>query len=213
MVGDRESGSDVPIINNPPEKIITDPNSGDDSKNNGTDEHPELSTQSPMPDMAEWDHSLPLSFGLMLRHNLTDRWGIEAGITYSYLASRQIISAVEKRQQLHYLGIPVAVTYTPLRTGSFDFYLRAGGAADFNIAGRTSLTVDSATPQFMHFAQKGIQWSVSANLGIMYNITPVVGFYLEPGVSHYFPLSNQPVSYWKEHPTNFNFRVGIRTNF
>ena len=166
-----------------------------------------------MAEVSQWDHSLPLSFGFMVRKNLTDRWGLEIGVTYSYLASKQETSSVLKKQQLHYLGVPVAVTYTPFRAGAFDFYGRAGGAADFNIAGRTSLQYGGSNPQITRFTKEGVQWSVSANLGVMYNISPVVGIYFEPGVSHRFEFSNQPESYWKEHPTSFNMQVGVRTNF
>ncbi|MDR0954939.1 MAG: PorT family protein [Rikenellaceae bacterium] len=178
------------------------------------DYHPASSNaELPMAEVAPWNHALPLSFGFMLRRNLTDRWGIETGITYSYLASKQTTSTLERRQQLHYLGIPVAITYTPLRTSSFDIYLRAGGAADFNIAGRSSLTSGSSQPEVQHFTQKGVQWSLAANVGVMYNLSPAVGLYFEPGVSHYFPFSSQLDSYWKENPTSVNLKVGVRTSF
>ncbi|MDR0954425.1 MAG: PorT family protein [Rikenellaceae bacterium] len=177
------------------------------------DYHGYSNAELPMAEVAPWNHALPLSFGFMLRRNLTDRWGIETGITYSYLASKQTTSTLQRRQQLHYLGIPVAVTYTPLRTNSFDFYLRAGGAADFNIAGRSSLKAASAQPEVQHFTQKGVQWSLAANVGVMYNLTPAVGLYFEPGVSHYFPFSSQLDSYWKENPTSVNLKVGVRTSF
>lgn len=163
-------------------------------------------------EVGEWDHDFPLTFGLMVRRNLNDRWGVELGLTYSYLSSKQELSA-KMKQKLHYLGVPVAVTYTPLRLKNFDIYARAGGAADFNVSGRKSIYIDGGQTQHNSFTKSGVQWSVSGNLGFMYNISPSVGIYAEPGVSHYFKFSNQPESYWKEHPTNFNFKVGVRTTF
>ena len=47
----------------------------------------------------------------------------------------------------------------------------------------------------------------------MYNVSPTVGFYFEPGVGYYFENTHQAESYWTENPWNFNMRLGIRTNF
>lgn len=165
-------------------------------------------------------HRLPLTFGLTVRKSLSKRWGIETGLTYSYLTSKAELDATfryEKKQQLHYLGVPVALTFTAYRTKNFEIYGRAGGAMDFNIGAKvTSKIIGSdnrITTDTEKFTAKGIQWSTSANVGVMYNISPVVGFYFEPGVSYYFKNSQQPDSYWKENPTNFNMKLGVRTTF
>lgn len=161
---------------------------------------------------SQWDHNLPLTFGFSVRKGLGRDLGVEIGLTYSYLSSKAEISEVKAKQQLHYLGVPVALTYTPFRLDNFDIYGRVGGAFDFNIAGRQKLESMGETTT-TRFTKSGVQWSVSANVGVMYNLSRNVGVYLEPGVSHYFEFSNQPDSYWKEHPTNFNLKVGVRTTF
>ncbi len=164
-------------------------------------------------EVAEWEHARPIGGGFRLRRGLTERWGVEAGLQYTYLSSKQQTSNVLRRQELHYLGIPLAVTFTPLRTRSFELYARAGGAADLNIAGRTRLKTNGVQAPVQRFTAGGIQWSASANLGAMVRITPALGLYLEPGVSHRFEFSGQPESYWKEHPTAFEVQVGIRADF
>ncbi|MCD8186439.1 MAG: PorT family protein, partial [Rikenellaceae bacterium] len=162
-------------------------------------------------EMADWDHSLPLTFGFSFRKILPHRLGVEVGITYSYLYSKAENSSTKWKQQLHYLGVPVSLTYSPFQVNNWEFYGRIGGAADFNIAGRQRLENGGTTSK--SFTHKGVQWSVSANVGAMYNINERVGIYVEPGVGHYFEFSNQPASYWQEHPTNFNLKFGVRTNF
>ena len=164
---------------------------------------------------SDWKHSIPLTFGFSVRKQLIGNWGIESGINYSFLSSKSETSSVEVKQQLHYLGVPLSVTYTPWRNNKFELYGRLGGAADFNIAGRHKVTYrgENDNVKKTNFNAEGVQWSVSANVGITYRLGPAMGIYFEPGVSHYFENSNQPDSYWKEHPTNFNMKIGVRTNF
>ena len=175
-------------------------------------------------EQSEWDHRMPLTFGLSVRKTLGEKWGVEAGLSYSYLSSKSALStgnsSYNLKQQLHYLGVPVAVTFTPFRTSNLEFYGRLGGAVDFNIAGRQQRLSNlngkdayDSRPETFRFTTSTPQWSASANIGIMYNITPVIGIYLEPGVSHYFESDDQPESYWKKHPTNFNMKIGVRTTF
>ena len=162
----------------------------------------------------DWKHDMPLTFGFMVRRNLSAQWGVETGVTYTFLSSKRSTSAIVWKQQLHYVGIPVAATYTPIRTPDFDIYGRIGGAADFHVAGRKRADYSEGNVhEIQRFTTNEIQWSASANVGIMYNLSPQFGIYFEPGVSRYFESSGQPNSYWKEHSTNFNLKVGIRTNF
>lgn len=164
-------------------------------------------------EVAGWEHARPLGAGVRLRRGLTERLGVETGFNYTFLASKQETSAVQKKQELHYLGIPVALTYTPLRTRSFELYGRVGGAADFNIAGRTRLTTNGVNAPSERLTNRGVQWSLSANAGAMYRLTPSLGIYVEPGVSHRFEFAGQPDSYWKEHPTAFDLQIGFRADF
>jgi hypothetical protein len=173
---------------------------------------------------ASWNHQAPLTFGLSARKNLSERWGVELGLTYTYLLSKSSLSTATSRydirQQLHYLGVPLSVAYTPLRRGNFELYGRIGGAVDFNIGGKRTehslLNGASAfanVPTITRFTTNLPQWSVAARLGMMYKVSPTLGIYLEPGVGHYFRNSDQPESYWTDHPTHFNFQVGVRTAF
>jgi opacity protein-like surface antigen len=171
-----------------------------------------------------WNHQTPLAFGLSARKNLTDRWGVELGLTYTYLSSKASVSTgnsrYDRKQQLHYLGVPLSVSYTPLRRGNFELYGRAGGAIDLNIAGRRSETTllngtgnFESTPVVTRFTEKTPQWSVMARVGVMYKFSPALGVYLEPGVAHYFDNGGAYESYWTDHPTQFNLQVGVRTMF
>lgn len=173
---------------------------------------------------ASWSHQAPLAFGLAARRNLSERWGVELGLTYTYLSSKATLSTdlgrYDTRQQLHYLGVPLSLTYTPLRRGNFELYGKVGGAVDLNIAGKRTETsllagqdTPSSPPTVSRFTADSPQWSVAARLGLMYRISPSAGVYVEPGIGYYFENTDQYESYWTNHPTQFNLQVGVRTTF
>jgi len=57
-------------------------------------------------------HSPPVSFGLVVRKNLGNVWGIESGLLYTYLLSTfesQGTQRSEAKLHLHYVGIPLNV--------------------------------------------------------------------------------------------------------
>lgn len=169
----------------------------------------------------DYTHNMPLSFGISFRKNFSDRWGVESGIVYSYLYSKASISSAfiersKRRQQAHYLGIPVSVVYSIWRSPNLEVYVKGGGTVDFNIHTRVKdeFTANgTTTSRSDSFNAGGVQWSVAANAGIMYNISPIFGVYLEPGISYYFSEDRQPYTFWQENPTNFNLKIGFRTNF
>jgi hypothetical protein len=109
------------------------------------------------------------------------------------------------------------MTYTPLRRSDVELYGKVGGSIGFNIAGKRTETplLDGTyqTPIVTRFTSDTPQWAATAHVGLMYKITPSLGIYLEPGVSHFFDMSKQPESFWHDRPTNFNLQVGVRTTF
>ncbi|MDD6112118.1 MAG: RNA polymerase, partial [Prevotellaceae bacterium] len=45
-----------------------------------------------------------------------------------------------------------------------------------------------------------------------YNLTPTLGIYLEPGVSHHFNNHSDIQNIYKDKPWNFNLNFGFRLN-
>ncbi|MCC8089472.1 MAG: PorT family protein [Rikenellaceae bacterium] len=166
-----------------------------------------------------YDHSMPISAGAVVRKLLNDKWGVETGISYTFLHSKaetENYINYKIKQSAHYIGVPLSVTYSILKRPSFELYAKAGGEANFNVRTHVKHEFSGSglqEPYTENFSANGIQWSVSGNIGIMYNISPVFGIYFEPGYSHFFSNSRQPDTYWQDHPDNFNMRIGFRTNF
>ena len=60
-------------------------------------------------------HRFPISVGVNVKKRLTDRWGIETGLVYSYLESSGDLDAeytYRYKQKIHYLGIPLNLSYS-----------------------------------------------------------------------------------------------------
>jgi len=177
------------------------------------------SPSSPVVESTNYKHNIPISTGIMARKSLSDKWGIETGLSYTYLYSKAELDNYINytiKQSAHYIGIPLAVTYSIFRRGNFELYAKAGGEINLNVNTRLKHDFSQNTvirPYTESYNAKGVLWSVSANAGAMYKITPVFGIYFEPGYSYFFTNDKHPETYWQEHPDNFNMRIGFRTNF
>lgn len=166
------------------------------------------------------DHRLPVSVGLNVRKYLTPRLGVETGLVYSYLRSQAQIEGAfgyQYTQKVHYLGIPLSLTYSVLDRKRLDFYFIGGvmvekaisatGQVDvFNGATRVS----SATNRL---SANGVLGSVHVGTGFGYNFIDRMGLYVEPSVNYYFRNDNQPITYRTANRWNINIRMGLRYNF
>ena len=166
------------------------------------------------------DHRLPISVGLNVRKYLTPRLGVETGLVYSYLRSQAQIEGAfgyQYTQKVHYLGIPLSLTYSVLDRKRLDFYFIGGvmvekaisatGQVDvFNGATRVS----SATNRL---SANGVLGSVHVGTGFGYNFVDRLGLYVEPSVNYYFRNDNQPITYRTANRWNINIRMGLRYNF
>lgn len=163
-------------------------------------------------------HYMPLNVGLSLSIPLGERVSINTGINYSYLfsSSTQSFSAGGENRttrELHYIGIPLGVSYKFFSKKGFDLYVYGGGAVDKAVAWREVHHFSNATDrskQVLNRSVKGVQLSVTASAGMSYNINQTLSVYLEPGVSYYFERKHQPTTYWTAYPTNFSVRLGVR---
>ena len=184
-----------------------------------TDENGTPTTPPPghIPEAFSLRHRLPLNVGLSLAVPLTDRLSLVTGINYSYLYSsgqqQFIASQVAATRELHYLGIPLGLSYTFYRTGRFGFYVQGSGMIEKAVACRETLRI--TTPQDQNFERynnriDGVQWSVGVTAGVDFAFTDHIALYLEPGASYYFRAPSQPENYRTAHPLHFAFRIGLR---
>lgn len=157
-------------------------------------------------------HYQPVGFGLTFDYPLTNRLSLTSGIVYTRLRSdfTQIIRSqhISQEQTLHYIGVPLGLSYRLYQLGAFSAYVAAGIQADWNIAAR-----QNAEGVERHIDRDRMQWSASASLGLQYSL-PVGGtdiaLYAEPGISHYFDNSSPVQNFFKDKPTSMKLQVGLR---
>ena len=143
----------------------------------------------------ESKHHLPLRFGLSLQCQLNERLSLLSGINYTYLYSEFSIPLYQSAsydQKLHYLGLPIGLSWQLLRASRFHLYL-AGG-----------VMVEKC------LNEKPWQWSVNGAAGAEYAIIPQLGVYLEPSLGYYFSDGTQFEHYYKEHPLAPSIEFGLR---
>lgn len=172
----------------------------------------------------EYSHKIPVKVGLTARYNITGRLGVETGLTYSILSSSVKTGNSETgknwstgSQTLHYLGIPLNISFNILNSRYVNIYVSGGGMMEKSISGsiKTDEYVDGKFDRTLttNISPKGLQWSVNAAAGIQANILPQLGFFVEPGVSHHFKNSSRVRSIYTDKPTDFSLGFGLRYSF
>lgn len=172
----------------------------------------------------EYSHKIPVKVGLTARYNITGRLGVETGLTYSVLSSSVKIGNSETgknwstgSQTLHYLGIPLNISFNILNSRYVNIYVTGGGMMEKSISGsiKTDEYVDGKFARTLtaKISPKGLQWSVNAAAGVQANILPQLGFFVEPGVSHHFKSGSRVRSIYTDKPTDFSLGFGLRYSF
>ena len=177
---------------------------------------PEVST--------EYSHKMPVKIGASIRYDFNKFLGIESGLTYSFLSSdlktgkEGAVSSWSKGvQSMHYLGIPLNLSFNIFSSRYFNAYVTAGGLMEKCVRG--SLKTDEYLDGKYHgssstsLKQKGLQWSVNGAAGIQVNILPQLGLYMEPGVSHHFSNNSKVRTIYSDKPTDFSLSFGLRYTF
>lgn len=170
----------------------------------------------------ETSYRLPVRTGITLRWVLPAKVGLETGITYTWLSSTTTsgseLNHYSATTQLHYVGIPLNVSYTFWESHRFSIYASAGGLMEKNVYGtvRTEYTLngqDLGTDRTGPIDVRPLQWSVNATAGVQFNITSSLGIYAEPGAAYYFDDGTDLQTTYKARPFNFYLRFGLRFSF
>ena len=172
----------------------------------------------------EYSHKMPVKIGASIRYDFNKFLGIESGLTYSFLSSdlktgkEGAVSGWSKGvQSMHYLGIPLNLSFNIFSSRYFNAYVTAGGLMEKCVRG--SLKTDEYLDGKYHgssstaLKQKELQWSVNGAAGIQVNILPQLGLYMEPGVSHHFSNNSKVRTIYSDKPTDFSLSFGLRYTF
>ena len=165
-------------------------------------------------------HDKPITLGLAVNKNIGKHWSLETGLQFSYLKSYFTLGTgnyrVDKEQKLHYIGIPIKLSYQFMAYKRLSAYGSAGASiqiplsgktyADYVIGGKSGYTTDwETTPS--------IQWTVNTNIGIQYQIAPKLTLFVEPTLNWYIPNGSEVKNTWTERPFTLTVPFGIRLSW
>ena len=165
-------------------------------------------------------HDKPITLGLAVNKNIGKHWSLETGLQYSYLKSYFTLGTgnyrVDKEQKLHYIGIPIKLSYQFMAYKRLSAYGSAGASiqiplsgktyADYVIGGKSGYTTDWKTIP-------SIQWAVNTNIGIQYQFAPKLTLFVEPTLNWYIPNGSEVKNTWTERPFTLTVPFGIRLSW
>lgn len=156
-------------------------------------------------------HHFPVSVGLQVGVPFLPRLSLTTGVvytqtssdfTYQYGSGQMVVN-----QSLHYVGIPVGLSYEVWGISRLHTYVNVGGEGAVNVKNKTLMDGNRED-----VGRDKIQWSANASLGIQFDVIPQLGIYAEPGAKYYFDNGSHIDNVFKDKKLNFNFQFGLRWN-
>ena len=162
-------------------------------------------------------HDKPIILGLAVNKSIGKHWSLETGVQYSYLKSYFTLGTgdyrVDKEQKLHYIGIPVKLSYQFMTYNRLSAYGSAGASiqiplsgktyADYVVGGKSGYTTEWRATPYM-------QWIINTNIGIQYQFAPKLTLFVEPTLNWYIPNGGEIKNAWTERPFTLTLPFGIR---
>ena len=171
-------------------------------------------------------HERPRTFELSLSYPISKRWNLTSGISYSRMKSTFESDdgnmLTRRTQKLHYVSMPLKLTYTLLEKNRWQLYASGGIGLDIPVRGKETTQylyidqfqqecADSLILPTSHAKVKAPwQWSVNIGAGVQYQLLPHVNAYFEPRLQYYIPTGSPIETYRTEHPFDLSLPLGIR---
>lgn len=159
----------------------------------------------------ETKHHQPISVGMQVGFHLLTKLKLSTGLVYTKVSSDFISGVSDTRtvstQDLHYIGIPLNLSYSVWEYKGLHTYVTAGGEGAVNIKNHTE-----TDGEVKESKRDKMQWSTNASVGIQYDFIPQLGVYVEPGMKYYFDNGSQLENIFKDKKLNFNIQFGLRFN-
>lgn len=159
----------------------------------------------------ETKHHQPISVGMQVGFHLLTKLKLSTGLVYTKVSSDFISGVSDTRtvstQDLHYIGIPLNLSYSVWEYKGLHTYVTAGGEGAVNIKNHTE-----TDGEVKESKRDKMQWSTNASVGIQYDFIPQLGVYVEPGMKYYFDNGSQIENIFKDKKLNFNVQFGLRFN-
>ncbi len=180
--------------------------SGKDSYCGGYTYSSEPGGEIPSGDMlSKSKHYIPFKGGLSVGIPISERLRIASGLEYSLYRSHLTWTlSGEKKQYVHYLGVPLRLDWMIVSGRWLDVYLGTGVQGDFCLG---------ATLDGKSMKKDAPAFSLLGAGGMQFNLSRRVGLYAEPGISWTVLSGRHKLeTYRSEHPVVFSVSTGLRVN-
>ena len=162
-------------------------------------------------------HDRPVTFALSVQKTFSERWSLETGVQYSLLSSRFSMGEngynVRSRQRIHYLGVPLRMSYRWMEHKRLAAYSSAGAVMHIPVYGtlHTSYLVNwqSRHSTYSRLAPP-LQWQLGAAVGVQYLLSPRCSLFAEPTFNWFIPMGSEIHTAWTERPVMVTCPLGIR---
>ncbi|MBR2238291.1 MAG: sigma-70 family RNA polymerase sigma factor [Prevotella sp.] len=162
-------------------------------------------------------HRMPMTISLNLSYQLTKQLSLTAGLQHTWLSSEfktgNTFSFTNREQKLRYLGLRLGADYRLLTGRHWHLYGSASAVCNLPLHG------SSRTLYIYNGQQIGqedtrlhpkAQWSVGAGMGLQYDLTPTVGFFLEPSLQYHFRNGDGIETWYSDHRLSPTLPLGVR---
>lgn len=166
-------------------------------------------------------HKTPISVGFSVSRYLNNRFALLMGLNYTFLSSTWDVDAPiyynKTAQKLHFIGIPVSLSYKIAEWNRFQVYAAAGAMTEVNVSGKLITEKYSGKELYgkesEHIRMKEWMWSINARAGVSYPLLRFVSLYAEAGVDYYFDNGSTIETVRSEKPFNVSLQAGFRLGF
>ena len=165
-------------------------------------------------------YAIPVAAGIGLRFDVSKRFSIGTGVSWSYLtrsfsgqfneldAEGAIISPTgytNIRNSQHYIGIPLNLYVDIIRKDFIDFYAYASGSANYCLSNRYQMDKSKS------YSPEGSNWQFSAGIGmgVEFIAAKKVGFYIDPSLNYWF-TAGEVSNIRTRQPLMLGLELGIR---
>lgn len=162
-------------------------------------------------------HNKPITFGFAVNKRIGAKMSLESGLQYTYLKSNFQLGSknycIDKEQRLHYLGVPVRLSYQFVGSKSWSMYSSTGLTLHIPMFGNTTADyITSGTSVYTDSKKKlpPVQWTINTSLGMQYQFAPNFNVFVEPTLNWYVPNGSNINNVWTERPVTFTIPFGIR---
>lgn len=179
----------------------------------------DISSEEPKEVREESRHHVPVILALSMQKRINGRWGMETGVQYTCLRSDFTVigdTHLEKRQKIHYIGIPLKGIFGVWNKRHFSLYTSAGVTLDIPFKAVSEESVmgnNQAVDRKKNPLNPSWQWSTSFGIGVQYQLTSSIGIYAEPNLHYYFHGRNDVKTIRTERPFQVTLPVGIRLSW